>query len=104
MNIQQFIQQIVSDLYCREVPSSMIQLQKTKKDFKGHLTLIVFPLLKLSGKKPEQTAKEIGEHLLNQQSGISGFNVVKGFLNLIIAPTYWIRLFNDIYSSESYGM
>jgi len=104
MNIQQSIQQIVSGLYCKEVPSSLIQLQKTKKDFKGHLTLVVFPLLKLSGKNPEQTAEEIGERLLNQESGIAGYNVIKGFLNLIIVPTYWIQLFNDIYSSESYGI
>jgi len=103
MDIQQSIQQIVSDLYRREIPSSMIQLQKTKKDFKGHLTLVVFPLLKLSGKNPEQTAQEIGECLLNNNVGIAGFNVVKGFLNLIIAPAYWIQLFNEINSSESYG-
>ena len=104
MNIQQTIQQIVSDLYCREVEPSLIQLQKTRKDFKGHLTLVAFPLLKLSGKNPEQTAKEIGERLLSQESGISEFNVVKGFLNLVIAPAYWIQLFNEIYSYKSYGI
>ena len=104
MNIQQNIQQIVSDLYCREVEPSMIQLQKTKKDFKGHLTLVVFPLLKLSGKNPEQTAREIGEHLVNRETCITDFNVVKGFLNLIIAPAYWIQLFNEICSCEQYGV
>jgi len=103
MNIQQTIQQIVSDLYSRQVELSLLQLQKTKKDFKGHLTLIVFPLLKFSGKNPEQTAQEIGERLLNCKSGIAGFNVVKGFLNLTMAPDYWIQIFNTIYSSVSYG-
>ena len=104
MNIQQTIQQIVSDLYCKEVEPSMIQLQKTRKDFKGHLTLVVFPLLKLSGKNPEQTAQEIAERLLNQEQGIAGFNVVKGFLNLIIAPACWIQLFNEIYSTGHFGV
>jgi len=103
MNIQQTVQQTVFDLYNKEVEPSMIQLQKTKKEFKGHLTLVVFPLLKLSGKNPEQTAQEIGEQLQNRESGIAGFNVVKGFLNLIFAPDYWIQLFNEINSSESFG-
>jgi len=104
MNIQQTIQQIVSDLYGKEVESSLIQLQKTRKDYKGHLTLVVFPLAKFSGKNPEQTALEIGERLLKQEPGIAGFNVVKGFLNLIIAPAYWIQLFNEIYSVKNYGI
>jgi len=104
MNIQQTIQQIVSDLYGKEVESSLIQLQKTRKDYKGHLTLVVFPLLKLSGKNPEQTAGEIGERLQKQEPGIAGFNVVKGFLNLIIAHAYWIQLFNEIYSVKDYGI
>jgi len=104
MNIQQTIQQIVSGLYCKEMQPSMIQLQKTRKDFKGHLTLVVFPLLKLSGKNPEQTAREIGEQLLEQESDIAGFNVVKGFLNLTLAPSYWIRIFNEIFSTEQYGI
>jgi arginyl-tRNA synthetase len=104
MNIQQTIRQIVSNLYGKEIHSSLIQVQKTKKDFKGHLTLVVFPLLKISGKNPEQTAQEIGERLLAQKSYFNGFNVVKGFLNLTISPTYWIQLFNDIYSTERYGI
>jgi arginyl-tRNA synthetase len=104
MNIQQAIQRIVSDLYGKEVLPSLIQLQKTKKDFKGHLTLVVFPLLKLSGKNPEQTAQEIGECLLDKESCIAGFNVVKGFLNLTVAPAYWIQLFNEMYSVEHYGI
>jgi arginyl-tRNA synthetase len=104
MNIQQTIQQILFDLYGKEVQPSTIQLQKTRKDFKGHLTLVVFPLTKFSGKNPEQTAQEIGERLLKQEPVIAGFNVVKGFLNLIIAPAYWIQLFNEIYSTECFGV
>ena len=104
MNIQQTIHKVVSDLYCTEINSSLIQLQKTRKDFKGHLTLVVFPLLKLSGKNPEQTAHEIGERLLEKDSCISSYNVVKGFLNLIFAPSYWIQIFNAILSTESFGI
>ena len=104
MGIQQTILQIVSDLYGKEIQPSMIQLQKTKKDFKGHLTLVVFPLLKISGNNPEQTAQEIGERLLSQKSFIAGFNVVKGFLNLTLASSYWIQLFNEIYFTERYGI
>ena len=104
MNIHQSIQQIVSELYSKEIQLSMIQLQKTRKDFKGHLTLVVFPLLKLSGKKPEQTAQEIGGCLLKMESGIAGFNVVKGFLNLTFTSAYWIQVFNDIYSVKHYGL
>ena len=104
MNIQQTIQQVLSDLYSMEIKPSMVQLQKTRKDFKGHITLVVFPLLKLSGKNPEQTAQEIGERLVIKEPLIAGFTVVKGFLNLIIAPSYWVQLFNEIYSIEQYGI
>jgi len=102
--IQQSVQQIVSDLYSKEIQPSMIQLQKTRKDFKGHLTLVVFPLSKLSGKNPEQTAQEIGERLVTQESYFTEFNVVKGFLNLTLAPAYWIQIFNNIYATEQYGI
>jgi arginyl-tRNA synthetase len=86
-----------------ELPESLIQLQKTKKEFKGHFTLVVFPLLKISRKNPEQTATEIGEYLLANQPVISKFNVIKGFLNLTIAPAYWIAVLNGINQSESFG-
>ena len=103
MNIQQSIRQIVSELYGKELQPSVIQLQKTRKDFKGHFTLVVFPLLKLSGKNPEQTAQEIGERLQDKIPAIAGFNVVKGFLNLIITPAYWLQVFNEIRSVENFG-
>ncbi|GHT10640.1 arginine--tRNA ligase [Bacteroidia bacterium] len=103
MDIQLFIQEAIANLYGQEVQTSLIQLQKTKKEFKGHFTLVVFPLLKISRKNPEQTAQEIGEYLWAQKSFISGFNVVKGFLNLTIASAYWINLLNEINQTEHYG-
>lgn len=93
----------VKELYGRDVPAAMIQLQKTKREFEGHLTLVVFPLLKISGKKPEDTAQEIGEWLLRNDNNIGAFNVVKGFLNLVIAPGAWLRLLNAINADEKYG-
>ena len=104
MNIQTLIQKAISDLYAREVETSQIQLQKTKKEFKGHITLVVFPLLKISKKNPEQTAQEIGNHLIEKESFISDFNVIKGFLNLTISPVYWINLLNDINTVSEYGI
>ena len=103
MNIQQLIQQDLERLYETKLNDSQIQLQKTKKEFKGHLTLVVFPLLKISKKNPEQTATEIGEYLINNQPSIAEFNVIKGFLNLTIAPSYWINILNDINRIEKFG-
>jgi arginyl-tRNA synthetase len=103
MMIQEIIQQDIERLYAVEIPASQIQLQKTKKEFKGHLTLVVFPLLKLSKKNPEQTAMEIGEYLVANHDFLVGYEVVKGFLNLIIAPAYWIERLNDIHQEKQYG-
>ena len=84
-------------LYGQEVPVKMVQLQKTKKEFEGHLTLVVFPFLKMSKKGPEQTAQEIGGYLhQNAPELISAYNAVKGFLNLTIASDCWIELLNSI--------
>jgi arginyl-tRNA synthetase len=104
MNIQQLIQEDLERLFAVKIPETSIQLQKTKKEFKGHLTLVVFPLLKISKKNPEQTATEIGEYLVVNQPSISEFNVIKGFLNLTIAPGYWINILNDIHSDAKYGI
>jgi arginyl-tRNA synthetase len=104
MNIQALIQDAISDLYAQEIEISQIQLQKTKKEFKGHITLVVFPLLKNSRKNPEQTAQEIGNYLIEKESFISEFTVVKGFLNLTIAPAYWICLLNEINTTPEYGI
>jgi arginyl-tRNA synthetase len=104
MNIPQVIKKAIADLYGQEVQISQIQLQKTKKEFKGHLTLVVFPLLKISRKNPEQTAEEIGYYLHVNEPFISEFNVVKGFLNLTIDSAYWINILNHINQSEHYGI
>ncbi|WP_320978918.1 arginine--tRNA ligase [Bacteroides sp.] len=91
-------------LYGQEVPEKMVQLQKTKKEFEGHLTLVVFPFLKMSKKGPEQTAQEIGEYLKVNDPAVAAFNVIKGFLNLTIASATWIELLNEIQADEQYGL
>ena len=93
----------VKELYGVEVPEKMIQLQKTRSDFEGNLTLVTFPLLKTSHKKPEDTAQEIGEYLKKNCKTIADFNVVKGFLNLVIAQAAWVGLLNDINANEKFG-
>ncbi len=93
----------VQQLYGQDVPAGAIQLQKTKKEFQGHLTLVVFPLLKLSRKNPEQTAQEIGSWLKVNEPAVADFNVIKGFLNIVIAPSVWIDMLNHIHSQEQYG-
>ena len=91
-------------LYGQEVPEKMVQMQKTKKEFEGHLTLVVFPFLKMSRKGPEQTAQEIGEYLKANEPAVAAFNVIKGFLNLTIASATWIELLNEIQADEQYGL
>ena len=94
----------VKQLYGQEVPAKMVQLQKTKKEFEGHLTLVVFPFLKLSKKGPEQTAQEIGEYLKQNEPAIAAYNVIKGFLNLTIASDVWIELLNRIQADPQWGI
>ena len=94
----------IKELYGAEVPAAQIQLQKTKKEFKGRLTLVVFPFLRASKKSPEQTAQEIGEYLQKNEPAISEFNVIKGFLNLTVAGPCWIDLLNTINEQPSYGI
>lgn len=91
-------------LYGQEVPAEQVQLQKTKKEFEGHLTLVVFPFLKISRKKPEETAQEIGSYLKANEPAIADFNVIKGFLNLTVASDSWIKLLNEIADDERYGL
>ena len=93
----------VKELYGTEVPEKMIQLQKTRSDFEGNLTLVTFPLLKTSHKKPEDTAQDIGEFLKKNCKAVADFNVVKGFLNLVIAQAAWTGLLNDINADEKFG-
>ena len=101
--INRAAKQAVSTLYGQDVPEKMVQLQKTKKEFEGSLTLVVFPFLKISKKKPEDTAQEIGEWLKQNCKAVADYNVVKGFLNLVIAPAAWIGMLNDINKDEKYG-
>ena len=97
------ITEAIQSLYGQEVPTALIQLQKTKKEFDGHLTLVVFPFLKISKKKPEQTAQEIGEYLVVHQPAVEAFNVIKGFLNLTIASSEWIKMLADINQQPQFG-
>ena len=91
-------------LYGQEVAADTIQLQKTKREFEGHLTLVVFPYLKMSRKKPEETAQEIGQYLMDNSGMVAAFNVVKGFLNLTIASDCWVALLGDINADARYGL
>lgn len=97
------LKDIIAEKYGTTVSDKQLQLQKTKKDFDGDLTLVVFPLLRLSKKSPEATAEELGTDLHEQLSDISDFNVVKGFLNLSIAPTYWLEELTNIANNPNYG-
>ncbi len=92
-------------LYGAEMPTQNIQLQKTKKEFAGHLTLVVFPFLKISRKKPEDTAQDIGNFLKQEMpTVIADFNVVKGFLNLVISSESWTELLCQIHQEEQFGI
>ena len=93
----------VKQLYGQDVPAKMVSLQKTKREFEGNLTLVVFPFTKMSHKKPEETAEEIGKYLVENDKNIAAFNVIKGFLNLSISSAAWIDLLNTINADEKYG-
>ncbi|MBQ6308229.1 MAG: arginine--tRNA ligase, partial [Prevotella sp.] len=93
----------VEALYSQTVNEQMVQLQKTKSGFEGNLTLVVFPFLKISRKKPEDTAQEIGAWMKEHCGIIADYNVVKGFLNLVIAPAAWVALLNDIHTHDHFG-
>ena len=93
----------IKELYGTDVPEKMVQVQKTRSEFEGSLTLVVFPFLKISKKKPEDTAQEIGDWLVANEPAVAGFNVVKGFLNMTISPAAWIGLLNDIHADSHYG-
>ena len=93
----------VKALYGQEVPEKMVQLQKTRSEFEGSLTLVVFPFVKMARKSPEQTGQEIGQYLMDNCEAVSKFNVVKGFLNLSIADAAWLNLLADIDKDDHYG-
>ena len=102
--IEALVIEAVKALYGQDVPAAQVQLQKTKKEFEGHLTLVVFPLLKISRKSPEQTAQEIGAYLKEHETAIASYNVIKGFLNLTIASACWVELLDSIHADERYGL
>ena len=108
MNIEQkLVSSVIGGLkalYGQDVPAAQVQLQKTKKEFEGHLTLVVSPFLRMSKKGPEQTAQEIGEYLQANEPSVAAFNVIKGFLNLTIASSAWIELLNGIHADKQYGI
>ena len=97
------IKESLSALYKIDVPEEQIQLAKTKREFEGHYTLVVFPFLKASKKNPEQTGQEIGEYLAQHAPEIDGFNIIKGFLNLVISEKCWMGALNAIHQDENYG-
>ena len=93
----------VKELYGQEVPEKMVQIQKTKKEFEGNLTLVVFPFLKISRKKPDETAREIGEYIKQNCEAIADFNAVGGFLNLVIDKKAWLALLSEMNQNEKFG-
>ena len=102
-NIEAAAVKAVKELYGQDVPEKMVQLQKTRAEFEGNLTLVVFPFLKMSRKSPEATAQEIGEYLVANCKAVSAFNVVKGFLNLSISDEAWLNLLAEMSADEHYG-
>ncbi|MBR3472495.1 MAG: arginine--tRNA ligase [Prevotella sp.] len=107
MNIEQQIVSgvvaAVSELYGQQVAESQVQLQKTRPEFEGHLTVVVFPFVKMARKSPEQTAQEIGQWLVEHCEAVSACNAVKGFLNLVVAPKAWLQLLDDIDKAPLWG-
>ncbi|MBR3472046.1 MAG: arginine--tRNA ligase [Prevotella sp.] len=108
MNIEQQIMQAalkaVKELYGQDVPEKMVQVQKTKAGYEGNLTLVVFPFLKISKKKPDQTAQELGQWLMDNCEVVERFNVVGGFLNIVVATDAWMKLLADIDADPCFGM
>ncbi len=108
MKIDQQLTQAVIDavkaIYGQDITADQVTLQKTKKEFEGHLTLVVFPFLRISRKKPEDTASEIGAWIKENTNLIASYNAVKGFLNLVIAPAQWVALLDDINADSEFGI
>ncbi len=102
--LNQAVREAVKALYGQDITPEQVTLQKTKKEFEGHLTLVVFPFLRMSRKKPEDTATEIGQWIKDHTELIASFNVVKGFLNLVIAPAQWVALLDEINADDTYGI
>ena len=108
MNIEQHIitatLAAVKALYNQELPENQLTLQDTRPEFEGQLTIVVFPIVRFSKKSPEVTANELGAYLQENVEDITGFNVIKGFLNLSISPSYWLNLFNTEVLKPDFGV
>src|SRR5690554_6799648 len=102
-NIQAFVREAVQDLYSFEADNSQIQIQKTKKEFAGDVTVVCFPFVKAARKSPEQVGQEIGAYLQQKQEMVTDFNVIKGFLNLSISTSFWIQMLNTMLEKQHYG-
>lgn len=108
MNIEQHIitatVAAVKELYQQHLPENQVSLQDTRAEFEGQVTIVVFPVVRFSKLSPEATATALGEYLVQHVKEITGFNVVKGFLNLSISDAYWINLFNSDLLNPSFGV
>ncbi|MEG2849000.1 MAG: arginine--tRNA ligase, partial [Bacteroidales bacterium] len=107
MNPENFIfekaQEAIAAIYNTNIDSKLIQTQATRKEFEGDITLVTFPLLKVSKKSPEATAQEVGEYIKQHSNSVESFNVVKGFLNIKFSAGFWQNIFSDIYNANNFG-
>ena len=94
----------LKELYGVEIGAGEVALEKTKKEFEGHYTFVVFPYLRASKKKPEVTAQEVGEYVVAHTDAVASFNVIKGFLNMVVAPEKWVELLGDINADANFGL
>ncbi len=101
--IRKGVREAIRSLYSADVNDDLLQIQKTRKEFAGDLTLVAFPITKISHKSPEQTAKDLGEYLAQHVEAVSGFNVIKGFLNIVISPAVWAKQLEIISEEKDYG-
>ncbi len=100
--LKEKIKEAVQSIYNSEVKGELIQIQETRKDFKGDFTLVVFPLLRFSKNTPEKTGETIGQHLMENFDAVCGFNVIKGFLNLEISDSWWVGYFKNLAAEKSH--
>ena len=101
--LTQQVLEAVKACYGVELTEKDVQLQETRKEFAGDLTVVVFPFTRYSRKSPEETAKELGEYLKQNIEEVETYNVIKGFLNVVISSAYWIEVLNDVAKEEKYG-
>ena len=102
--ISQAVSKAVKELYGVDAPAETIVPQETRKEFEGNLTIVTFPWVKAARKSPEQVGTEIGNWLVEHESAVNRFNVIKGFLNIVIEPTYWNAVLADVLNTPNYGL